>query len=164
MSRQPCLALPGALCGGMPFALMLIVRSNNEEPGMTTTDGMRNVGSRVRVGVMRACAWGGLLYAMCGLTLAGTPADCPEAEPCVAEGRDAVSRPYSAPLLTPPEQRQERRRWRQALRAQPLWTVAQARYGRGEAPQIISRLEDDPTQATQVRWRPGRASGRHRGE
>lgn len=127
--------------------------------------GMRSVGSRMRAGVPRAFVLGGLLVAMCGLARAGAPADsespsvgddgdgavahrpCPEPQ---AEAPEALTA-STAPLLTPRELRQERQRWRQALREQPLWTVARARYGRGEAPQIISRLDDDPTQATQVR-------------
>ena len=105
-----------------------------------------------------ARAWGsvGLLSVLSGVTLASPPADVDVSRDRSAEERapaeDASSEP-TAPLLTPRQQQQERRRWRQTLREQPLWSVARARYGRGEAPQVISRLADDPTQATQVRQR-----------
>lgn len=121
---------------------------------MITNDAVRDVGARARVWGARACVWLGVLSALCGQALAGSPADRPEAEPCGAEDGGEVpllSAAPTAPMLTSREQRQERRRWRQTLRDQPLWTVARARYGRGEAPQIISRLDHDPTQATRVR-------------
>lgn len=98
----------------------------------------RTCGGRARSSV-------GLLSVLSGVTLA-----CPLAE-AGAPGEHGAEVAQAAPLLSPRQQQQERRRWRQLLREQPLWTVAQARHGRGEAPQVISRLDDDPTQATQVR-------------